>query len=91
MPLTGFEALPLSGQKAFHDLVPALTDVTIQHVEAGVADGSMRRLDRYAMRLQSGVIGWLARSGIHDPDRQDEVAREVAALVAVGIRPLAHA
>lgn len=88
MPLTGFEALPPAGQRAFQDLVGDLADSTSRHIEAGAADGSMRRLPRYAMRVQSGVIGWLARSGIRDPARQDAVAREVAALVAMGIRPL---
>jgi AcrR family transcriptional regulator len=88
MPLTGFEALPPSGQRAFHDLVPPLTELTLAHVDAGVADGSMRRLHRYATRLQSGVIGWLSRSGIGDPGEQEMVAREVSNLITVGIRPL---
>jgi AcrR family transcriptional regulator len=87
-PLAGFEGLPPAGRQAFHELVEPLTKLTLDQVAQGIADGSMRPLHRYATRLQAGVIGWVARSGVRDPVRQDAIAREIAALVAVGIKPL---
>jgi hypothetical protein len=88
MPLTGFESLPAPGQQAFHELVPPLAELTLALAREGKADGSMRPLHRYATRLQSGIVGWLARAAIRDPARQDAVAREIAALSALGIKPL---
>lgn len=87
-PLTGFESPPRAGQEAFHDQVRALTDLTLQMVKAGIAEGELRPLDLYALRLQGGLLGWLAQAGIADPARQETIAQEAAAQLLLGVRAL---
>lgn len=87
-PLTGFEALPGAGREAFHDETLRLGELTLAHCEAGVAEGSLRPLDLYAMRLQGGLLGWLSRAGIEDPLAREAMAREAAAQLLLGVRAL---
>ena len=65
-----------------------LTVLTLAHVQQGVVDGSMRPIGTFATALQAGVLGWLARASYTDAAQQEHVAREIAILLAVGIRAI---
>ena len=60
----------------------------LAHVQQGVVDGSMRPIGTFATALQAGVLGWLARASYTDAAQQEHVAREIAMLLAVGIRAI---
>lgn len=65
-----------------------LAELTQEHVRAGIAEGGLRPLPAYAMRLQGGLLGWLARAGVEDETRREEIAREAAAQLLLGVRAL---
>lgn len=88
MPLAGFEMLSAKHQARFYGYADELTVLTLAHVQQGVVDGSMRPIGTFATALQAGVLGWLARASYTDAAQQEHVAREIAMLLAVGIRAI---
>jgi AcrR family transcriptional regulator len=88
MPLAGFEALSDKAKAAFREQVESVTSIAVNALDAGMAEGSLRRFDRRATRLNTGTFGWLTRGTITDPAAQEAAAGEIAALHALGIAAL---
>jgi len=86
MPLTGFDMLSDAHKARFYGYADELTVITLAHVQQGNVDGSIRPLGTFATALQAGVLGWLARADFAEPEEQERIAREIAMLLAIGIK-----
>ncbi|HEY7642803.1 MAG TPA: TetR/AcrR family transcriptional regulator [Steroidobacteraceae bacterium] len=90
-PLVGHGALSLEGQAAFDRNSGLLGDAYHGLIRQGMEEGSIAPLDDVEARalMLPGLISWLVKDDVpRDPAQQRLIAREVANLVAVGLRPL---
>lgn len=87
-PHVGFDALSESAQQRVLQESNALAGGYFTTLQQGVEDGSIAQadVDGIAMMLP-GVLTWLVKDDVPtDPAKRDQIAREVATLVAVGLR-----
>ena len=90
-PLVGHGALSPEGQAAFDRNSGQLGDAYTGLIRQGMEEGSIAPLDDVEARalMLPGLLSWLVKEDVpRDPAQQRHIAREVANLVAVGLRPL---
>jgi AcrR family transcriptional regulator len=90
-PLVGHGALSPEGQAAFDRNSGLLGDAYHGLLRQGMEEGSIAALDDVEARalMLPGLISWLVKDDVpRDPAQQQHIAREVANLVAVGLRPV---
>jgi AcrR family transcriptional regulator len=87
-PLVGFSTLTRENQSVMNRLGFRLTYDYRALLRDGLAEGSIHDIDVEARGLMlAGITSWLIRDDApQDNARKEQVAREVAALVAVGLR-----
>lgn len=87
-PLVGHEALQGQTRAQMEPQSAALSEGYMNALLAGCNEGSMRADDLIArLLLLPGFISWLVKdTGTHAKERVDHIAREVSALVCVGLR-----
>ncbi|HEY5810371.1 MAG TPA: TetR/AcrR family transcriptional regulator, partial [Povalibacter sp.] len=87
-PLVGHEALQGETQAQMQPQAAALSEGYMNALFAGRNEGSMHAGDLVArLLLLPGFISWLVKdTGTHAKDRVDHIAREVSALVCLGLR-----
>jgi AcrR family transcriptional regulator len=88
-PLVGHGALSLEGQASFDRNSGMLGDAYNGLVRQGIEEGSIAPLDDVEARtlMLPGLLSWLVKDDVPaDPAQQRHIAREVANLVAVGLR-----
>lgn len=87
-PLVGHGALSPEAQARFDEHARELTDAYRASVRRGVEEGSIRDIDVEAQILMlPGLLSWLVKDDVpSDPTQRECIAREIANLVAVGLR-----
>jgi AcrR family transcriptional regulator len=87
-PLVGFDALSEQAQAKFAEHSAALSTAYREVITRGMQDGSVRELDIEARLLvMPGPFSWLVKDDVPtDPARREHIAREIATLMAVGLR-----
>ena len=88
--LVGLDALPELGRRAMNDSVDHLVDVAAALFRAGQADRSLRDLDVNALlAILAGAVEWIPKwLSAAAPQRRGEIARELATLCLLGLRPV---
>ncbi|HYM35976.1 MAG TPA: TetR/AcrR family transcriptional regulator, partial [Steroidobacteraceae bacterium] len=89
-PLVGFGALSAEGQAKIESYSEELGQSYHTVIRRGIEDGSVVDIDVEARALMlPGLISWLVKDDVPtDPIRREHIAREVANVVAVGLRTL---
>ncbi|HEY0940400.1 MAG TPA: TetR/AcrR family transcriptional regulator [Steroidobacter sp.] len=87
-PLVGHAALSPEGQAKFAVRSDQLGDAYHELIRQGISEGSIRDVDVHARALMlPGLLSWLVKDDVpSDPLQQQHIAREIANLVAVGLR-----
>lgn len=87
-PLVGFDGLSAEGQAEANANSIALTQAYGPIIKLSSASGELIWRDpQEAMTISPGIDAWLAKETI-PPERHDHVAREIADLVCVGLKPV---
>jgi AcrR family transcriptional regulator len=86
-PLVGFGALSPEGQAKMDQLGALLGQEYHALIQRGMREGSIHEVDVEARALMlPGLISWLVKDDVpSDPTQQQQIAREIANLVAVGL------
>lgn len=89
-PLAGFEALPAAAQDEINAAAVRLMDVHLEIFAVGQAQGSMSATNpRAIVAIVPGVYQWLPKwFDTFSVEERQAAAREIAELVALGLRPL---
>ncbi|HKE96632.1 MAG TPA: TetR/AcrR family transcriptional regulator [Povalibacter sp.] len=87
-PLVGHDALEGETQAQMQPQAAALTEGYLNALAAGCAEGTLRIEDVTArLLLLPGFVSWLVKdTGAHATERVEHIAREISALVCVGLR-----
>jgi AcrR family transcriptional regulator len=87
-PLVGYAALSPEGQAKFAVRSDQLGDAYHGLIRQGMREGSIRDVDVHARSLMlPGLLSWLVKDDVpSDPLQQQHIAREIANLVAVGLK-----
>lgn len=87
-PLVGHAALSPEGQARFALRSEQLGDAYHELIRQGAREGSIREVDVHARALMlPGLLSWLVKDDVPtDSSQQQHIAREIAGLVAVGLR-----
>jgi hypothetical protein len=88
--LVGLDALPVPARREMNESVDDLVDVAAALFGAGQADHSLRELDVGAlMAVLPGAVEWIPKwLSAATPERRSEIARELATLCLLGLRPV---
>jgi len=87
-PLVGHGALSPEGQAKFAVRSDQLGDAYHELMRQGMREGSIQDVDVHARALMlPGLLSWLVKDDVPtDPIQQQHIAREIANLVAVGLK-----
>jgi AcrR family transcriptional regulator len=87
-PLVGFDALSEPAQANFIEQTTALTTSYREVINRGIQEGSVRELDVEArLMVMAGPFSWLLKDDMPtDSTRREHIAREIATLMAIGLR-----
>jgi len=87
-PLVGHGALSPEGQAKFAVRSDQLGDAYHELIRHGMRESSIRDVDVHARALMlPGLLSWLVKDDVPtDPLQQQHIAREIANLVAVGLK-----
>jgi AcrR family transcriptional regulator len=87
-PLVGHAALSPEGQAKFAASSDQLGDAYHELLRQGEREGSITEVDVHARALMlPGLLSWLVKDDVPtDPTEQQHIAREIANLVAVGLK-----
>lgn len=87
-PLVGHAALSPEGQAKFAARSDELGEAYHELMRQGAREGSIKEVDVHARALMlPGLLSWLVKDDVPtDPLQQQHIAREIANLVAVGLK-----
>jgi AcrR family transcriptional regulator len=87
-PLVGHGALSAEGQAKFAVRSDQLGDAYHELIRQGMRESSIKDVDVHARALMlPGLLSWLVKDDVPtDPLQQQHIAREIANLVAVGLK-----
>lgn len=87
-PLVGHAALSPEGRAKFAVRSDQLGDAYHELIRQGAREGSIAEVDVHARALMlPGLLSWLVKDDVPtDPSQQQHIAREIANLVAVGLK-----
>jgi AcrR family transcriptional regulator len=87
-PLVGHAALSPEGRAKFAVRSDQLGDAYHELIREGAREGSISEVDVHARALMlPGLLSWLVKDDVPtDPVQQQHIAREIANLVAVGLK-----
>lgn len=87
-PLVGHAALSPEGRAKFAVRSDQLGDAYHELIREGAREGSIAEVDVHARALMlPGLLSWLVKDDVPtDPSQQQHIAREIANLVAVGLK-----
>lgn len=87
-PLVGHAALSPEGRAKFAVRSDQLGDAYHELIREGAREGSIAEVDVHARALMlPGLLSWLVKDDVPtDPVQQQHIAREIANLVAVGLK-----